>query len=217
MRVLRNEEMNYSAGIWTQGPWPAVPVTLSCLSPLVGRRQQRPPGGNKPQQHGDHPPGSAKHNRDHQKSYQGGSAPHPSGRSSHHGYSQNRRWHHNNMEHPSGDKGKAGAHRNAKETVPTENPRLEDALGDAGHVGLECPRSPDALTLAASERLTLLQPGCLEAETKLKDSIIPERGGERPKITLLQSSKDRLRRRLKEKVPVIEFSLFSCTREDSTR
>ncbi|XP_052516354.1 CBP80/20-dependent translation initiation factor isoform X1 [Budorcas taxicolor] len=165
------------------------------------RRQQRPPGGNKPQQHGDHPPGSAKHNRDHQKSYQGGSAPHPSGRSSHHGYSQNRRWHHSNMEHPSGDKGKAGAHRNAKETVPTEGPRLEDALGDAGHGGLESPRSPDALALAASERLTLLQPGCPEAETKLKDSIIPERGGERPKITLLQSSKDRLRRRLKEKVP----------------
>ncbi|KAB0366321.1 hypothetical protein FD754_010477 [Muntiacus muntjak] len=164
-------------------------------------RQQRPPGGNKPQQHGDHPPGSAKHNRDHQKSYQGGSAPHPSGRSSHHGYSQNRRWHHSNMEHPSGDKGKAGAHRNAKETVPTESPRLEDALGDAGHGGLESPRSPDALAPTASERLTLLQPGCPEAETKLKDSIIPERGGERPKITLLQSSKDRLRRRLKEKVP----------------
>ncbi|XP_027382151.1 CBP80/20-dependent translation initiation factor isoform X3 [Bos indicus] len=165
------------------------------------RRQQRPPGGNKPQQHGDHPPGSAKHNRDHQKSYQGGSAPHPSGRSSHHGYSQNRRWHHSNTEHPSSDKGRAGAHRNAKETVPTESPRLEDALGDAGHGGLESPRSPDALAPAASERLTLLQPGCPEAEIKLKDSIIPERGGERPKITLLQSSKDRLRRRLKEKVP----------------
>uniref|UniRef100_A0A4W2H1H1 Cap binding complex dependent translation initiation factor n=1 Tax=Bos indicus x Bos taurus TaxID=30522 RepID=A0A4W2H1H1_BOBOX len=163
------------------------------------RRQQRPPGGNKPQQHGDHPPGSAKHNRDHQKSYQGGSAPHPSGRSSHHGYSQNRRWHHSNTEHPSSDKGRAGAHRNAKETVPTESPRLEDALGDAGHGGLESPRSPDALAPAASERLTLLQPGCPEAEIKLKDSIIPERGGERPKITLLQSSKDRLRRRLKEK------------------
>lgn len=199
------------------GTLASTPVTLSCLSPLFGRRQQRPPGGNKPQQHGDHPPGSAKHNRDHQKSYQGGSAPHPSGRSSHHGYSQNRRWHHSNMEHPSGDKGKAGAHRNAKETVPTEGPRLEDALGDAGHGSLESPRSPDALALVASERLTLLQPGCPEAETKLKDSIIPERGGERPKITLLQSSKDRLRRRLKEKVPVIEFSLFSCTREDSTR
>ncbi|XP_032510362.1 CBP80/20-dependent translation initiation factor isoform X2 [Phocoena sinus] len=165
------------------------------------RRQQRPPGGNKPQQHGDHPPGSAKHNRDHQKSYQGGSVPHPSGRSTHHGYSQNRRWHHSNMKHPPGDKGEAGAHRNAKETVTMESPKLEDALEDAGHSGLEPPCSPDALAPVASERLPLLQPGGPEAETKRKDSIIPERSGERPKITLLQSSKDRLRRRLKEKVP----------------
>ncbi|XP_045313943.1 CBP80/20-dependent translation initiation factor isoform X10 [Leopardus geoffroyi] len=166
------------------------------------RRQQRPPGGNKPQQHGDHQPTvSAKHNRDHQKSYQGGSVPHPSGRPTHHGYSQNRRWHHSNMKHPPGDKGEAGAHRNAKETVAVESPKLEDALGDTGHGGLEPPRSPDAPASVASERLPPPQPGGPEAETKRKDSIIPERIGERPKITLLQSSKDRLRRRLKEKVP----------------
>ncbi|XP_045313942.1 CBP80/20-dependent translation initiation factor isoform X9 [Leopardus geoffroyi] len=164
------------------------------------RRQQRPPGGNKPQQHGDHQPTvSAKHNRDHQKSYQGGSVPHPSGRPTHHGYSQNRRWHHSNMKHPPGDKGEAGAHRNAKETVAVESPKLEDALGDTGHGGLEPPRSPDAPASVASERLPPPQPGGPEAETKRKDSIIPERIGERPKITLLQSSKDRLRRRLKEK------------------
>nr|XP_010585407.1 CBP80/20-dependent translation initiation factor [Loxodonta africana] len=163
------------------------------------RRQQRPPGGNKPQQHGDHQPGSAKHNRDHQKSYQGGSAPHPSGRPTHHGYSQNRRWHHSNMKHPPGDKGEAGAHRNAKETVTFEGSKLEDAPGDTGHGALETPRSPEALALVAPERLPPQQPGGPEAETKRKDSVIPERIGERPKITLLQSSKDRLRRRLKEK------------------
>ncbi|XP_064235273.1 CBP80/20-dependent translation initiation factor isoform X3 [Aotus nancymaae] len=166
------------------------------------RRQQRPPGGNKPQQHGDHQPGSAKHNRDHQKSYQGGSAPHPSGRPTHHGYSQNRRWHHGNTKHPPGDKGEAGAHRNAKETVTVESPKLEDTAGDTtGHGGLEAPRSPDALAPVASERLPPQQPGGPEVETKRKDNILPERIGERPKITLLQSSKDRLRRRLKEKVP----------------
>lgn len=142
--------------------------------------------------------------------------PHPSGRPTHHGYSQNRRWH-NNMKHPPGDKGEAGTHRNAKETVTMESAKLEDALGDTGHSGLEPPRSPDAPAPVASERLPPQQPGGPEAETKRKDSIIPERIGERPKITLLQSSKDRLRRRLKEKVPVIEFLLFSCTREDSTR
>ncbi|XP_034374303.1 CBP80/20-dependent translation initiation factor isoform X1 [Arvicanthis niloticus] len=167
------------------------------------RRQQRPPGGNKPQQHGDHQPGSAKHNRDHQKSYQGGSGPHPSGRSTHHGYSQNRRWHHGNMKHPPGDKGEAGSHRNAKETVTVENPKLEDGPGDTGHSGLEPPCSPDTLTPTASERPTPQPPGGPETETKHKDTVLPERLGERPKITLLQSSKDRLRRRLKEKVPDI--------------
>ncbi|XP_029327940.1 CBP80/20-dependent translation initiation factor isoform X1 [Mus caroli] len=164
------------------------------------RRQQRPPGGNKPQQHGDHQPGSAKHNRDHQKSYQGGSGPHPSGRPTHHGYSQNRRWHHGNMKHPPGDKGEVGSHRNAKETVTVENPKLEDGPGDTGHSGLEPPCSPDTLTPAASERPTPQPPGGPEAEIKHKDTVLPERLGERPKITLLQSSKDRLRRRLKEKV-----------------
>ncbi|XP_052011672.1 LOW QUALITY PROTEIN: CBP80/20-dependent translation initiation factor [Apodemus sylvaticus] len=163
------------------------------------RRQQRPPGGNKPQQHGDHQPGSAKHNRDHQKSYQGGSGPHPSGRPTHHGYSQNRRWHHGNMKHPPGDKGEAGGHRNTKETVTVENPKLEDGPGDTGHSGLEPPCSPDTLTPTASERPTPQPPVGPEAETKHKDTVLPERLGERPKVTLLQSSKDRLRRRLKEK------------------
>lgn len=121
------------------------------------------------------------------------------------------------MKHPPGDKGEAGAHRNAKETMTIESPKLEDTAGDTGHSGLEAPRSPDTLAPVASERLPPQQPGGPEVETKRKDSILPERTGERPKITLLQSSKDRLRRRLKEKVPVIEFLLFSCTREDSKR
>ncbi|KAB1256259.1 CBP80/20-dependent translation initiation factor, partial [Camelus dromedarius] len=108
------------------------------------------------------------------------------------------------MKHPPGDRGEAGAHRNAKETVAMESPKLEDAPGDTGHSGLEHSCSPDALAPAVSERLPLLPPGVLEAETKRKDSVIPERSGERPKITLLQSSKDRLRRRLKEKDEVAE-------------
>lgn len=121
------------------------------------------------------------------------------------------------MKHPPSDRGEAGAHRNAKETLTMESPKLEDALGDAGHSGLEPPRSPDGPAPVASERLPPQQPGAPEAETKRKDSIIPERIGERPKITLLQSSKDRLRRRLKEKVPVIEFSFFSSSWEDGVR
>lgn len=119
------------------------------------------------------------------------------------------------MKHPPGDKGEASSHRNAKENVTIENPKLEDSPGDTGHSGHEPPCSPDTLTPTASEKPTPQLPGGPEAETKHKDSVLPERLGERPKITLLQSSKDRLRRRLKEKVPVIEFSLFSCTWEDS--
>lgn len=103
------------------------------------------------------------------------------------------------MKHPPGDKGEAGSHRNAKETVTVENPKLEDGPGDTGHSGLEPPCSPDTLTPTASERPTPQLPGGSEAETKQKDTALPERLGERPKITLLQSSKDRLRRRLKEK------------------
>lgn len=103
------------------------------------------------------------------------------------------------MKHPPGDKGEAGSHRNAKETVTVENPKLEDGPGDTGHSGLEPPCSPDTLTPAASERPTPQLPGGPEAEIKHKDTVLPERLRERPKITLLQSSKDRLRRRLKEK------------------
>lgn len=103
------------------------------------------------------------------------------------------------MKHPPGDKGEVGSHRNAKETVTVENPKLEDGPGDTGHSGLEPLCSPDTLTPAASERPTPQPPGGPEAEIKHKDTVLPERLGERPKITLLQSSKDRLRRRLKEK------------------
>ncbi|KAK7822485.1 hypothetical protein U0070_001652 [Myodes glareolus] len=106
------------------------------------------------------------------------------------------------MKHPPGDKGEAGSHRNAKETVTVENPKLEDSPGDTGHSGLEPTCSPDSLAPTSSERPTPQPPGGPEAETKHKDSVLPERPGERPRITLLQSSKDRLRRRLKEKEEV---------------
>ncbi|XP_057261675.1 CBP80/20-dependent translation initiation factor isoform X2 [Pezoporus wallicus] len=148
------------------------------------RRQQRLPGGNKSQQHADHQQGGTKHNRDHQKLYQGGQAPHSSGRTGHHGYSQNRRWHHN-QKHSPNDK---ETHRNAKET---ENLKIEDTSVCTVHIPVETHRGPEAVEKQSQQYNQ-------EAETKRKDSI-HERIGERPKINLLQSSKDRLRRRLKEK------------------
>ncbi|XP_074851904.1 CBP80/20-dependent translation initiation factor isoform X2 [Carettochelys insculpta] len=154
------------------------------------RRQQRPAGGNKSQQqHTDHQQGPAKHNREHQKLYQGGQPPHSSGRQSHHGYSQNRRWHHN-QKHSPNDK---DAHRNAKET---ENLKIEDASVCTVHIPLEMHRSTEVVDRPSQQYIQ-------EPETKRRDSV-HERSGERPKVNLLQSSKDRLRRRLKEKdeVPV---------------
>ncbi|XP_048787543.1 CBP80/20-dependent translation initiation factor isoform X4 [Lagopus muta] len=156
------------------------------------RRQQRLPGGNKSQQHADHQQGGTKHNRDHQKLYQGGQAPHSSGRPGHHGYSQNRRWHHN-QKHSPNDK---ETHRSTKET---ENLKIEDTSTGTGQSPVEAQRSPEAVEKQS-------QPYSPEVETKRKDSI-HERVGERPKINLLQSSKDRLRRRLKEKTPCL--SLFT--------
>ncbi|NWH99973.1 CTIF factor, partial [Tichodroma muraria] len=148
------------------------------------RRQQRLPSGNKSQQHADHQQGGTKHNRDHQKLYQGGQAPHSSGRTGHHGYSQNRRWHHN-QKHSPNDK---ETHRNAKET---ENLKIEDSSACTVHVPAEAPRGPEAVEKQSQQCIP-------EPETKRKDSV-HERAGDRPKINLLQSSKDRLRRRLKEK------------------
>ncbi|XP_050800661.1 CBP80/20-dependent translation initiation factor isoform X4 [Gopherus flavomarginatus] len=157
------------------------------------RRQQRPPGGNKSQQqHTDHQQGTAKHNREHQKLYQGGQPPHSSGRPGHHGYSQNRRWHHNQKHSPNDRE----MHRNAKET---ENLKIEDASVCTVHIPLEMHRSTEIVERQSQQYIQ-------EPETKRRDSV-HERIGERPKVNLLQSSKDRLRRRLKEKMPCL--SLFT--------
>ncbi|XP_026522116.1 CBP80/20-dependent translation initiation factor isoform X2 [Notechis scutatus] len=152
------------------------------------RRKQRAPGGNKPQQHSENQQGTTKHNKEHQKPSQGGQAPHSSGRCGHHGYSQNRRWHHN-QKHSSNDK---ETHRNTKET---ENLKIEDTSVCTVHIPLEMHRNHDATERPSPQYLQ-------DPESKRKDSI-HERKNERPKVNLLQSSKDRLRRRLKEKDEVV--------------
>ncbi|MBN3322125.1 CTIF factor, partial [Atractosteus spatula] len=174
------------------------------------RRQQRPPGGGKsqnpqpqpqqqqapsqqhhqqvPQQQqqiAEHPQSNTKHTRQYQ-----GPGSHSSGRQGpgHHGYSQNRRWHHN-QKHAvglggAGDKEMPSSGiRNAKETESTkpEEPVLSkpEPEFDGGHT--EGPTQPQ------------------QSEGRRKDSH-----PDRPKVNLLQSSKERLRRRLKEKdeIPV---------------
>ncbi|XP_041090535.1 CBP80/20-dependent translation initiation factor-like isoform X2 [Polyodon spathula] len=171
------------------------------------RRQQRLPGGNKaqhPQQQQHQPPqqplqqqqlqhqeysqSNTKHNREHPRSYQGQSS-HPSGRqgSSHHGYSQNRRWHHNQKHQPApgGGSEKDTPNRNTKDTdnVRTEEPPL---------AGLWT--KPEAeLDNSQPEG-----PAPANSEVKRKNSLTDGH-----KVNLLQSSKERLRRRLKQKDEVL--------------
>ncbi|XP_063309931.1 CBP80/20-dependent translation initiation factor [Pelobates fuscus] len=153
------------------------------------RRKQKIHGGNKPPQpqQNDHQPVIAKHNtREHQKQYQGSQAPPSSGKQGHHGYSQNRRWHNNQKHLPNNN----DLQRHAKDT---DSLKIEDTSVCTVHIPLEIHRSTET-----SERIST---SGTDSETKRKDSI-QNQDRDRPKVNLLQSSKDRLRRRLKEKEEV---------------
>uniref|UniRef100_UPI00398E3882 CBP80/20-dependent translation initiation factor isoform X2 n=1 Tax=Pristiophorus japonicus TaxID=55135 RepID=UPI00398E3882 len=149
------------------------------------RRQQRTPGGNKvQQQHGEHQP-STKHNRDHSRQYQP-PAPHAAAKQGppNHGYSQQRRWQHNQRHSPNDKE----LNRNAKDSnnVQSEDPSHNPAqMAGELHKSTDLPSSPTQQNLHNSE-------------IKRKDSI-SDRPVDQPKVNLLESSKDRLKRRLKEK------------------
>ncbi|XP_058879752.1 CBP80/20-dependent translation initiation factor-like isoform X2 [Acipenser ruthenus] len=176
------------------------------------RRQQRPPSGNKAQhsqqqqqqhpppqqplqqqqqqlQHQDYPQSNTKHNREHSRPYQGQSL-HPSGRqgSSHHGYSQNRRWHHNQRHQPAPGGGGSEKDTPNRNTKDTENVRTEE------------PPSAGLWTKPETEldNSQLEGPAPANSEVKRKDSLTDGH-----KVNLLQSSKERLRRRLKQKDEVL--------------
>ncbi|XP_064165031.1 CBP80/20-dependent translation initiation factor isoform X2 [Anguilla rostrata] len=150
--------------------------------PAQQQQQQQQPKQPQPP-NTEHPSGNSKYARDHGRQFQG-PGPHPSGRQgqTHHGYSQNRRWHHNQKQ-PAAAGGEKGVPRNTKET---ENVRAEEPAP---------PRPDPAPDKGRSEGP---KPGSA-AEDKRRDS-----NAEGPRVSLLQSSKERLRRRLKEKddVPV---------------
>ncbi|KAE8636745.1 hypothetical protein XENTR_v10003115 [Xenopus tropicalis] len=161
-------------------------INLNDIEKVLPTWQQKPQGGNKqpPSQQNDHQPATAKHNsREHQRQYHGNPPPpHPSGKQGHHGYSQNRRWHHNQKHLPN------DLQRNAKET---DTLKIEDASVCTVHIPLDIHSNTDS-----TERHC---PPANDSEAKRKESI---QSRDRPKISLLQSSKDRLRRRLKEKEDV---------------
>ncbi|XP_029108500.1 CBP80/20-dependent translation initiation factor isoform X2 [Scleropages formosus] len=141
------------------------------------QQQQQQQQTHQQHQNTEHPAGNGRHAREHSRQFQGQS-PHLSGRqgSAHHGYSQNRRWHHN-QKHQGGAEEKPTP-RNAKDTESgkTEEPApgRAEPESDRGH-GSGSGRVPS---------------------TEDKHRAIHADG---PKVNLLQSSKERLRRRLKMK------------------
>ncbi|KAI1904825.1 hypothetical protein AGOR_G00009660 [Albula goreensis] len=160
-------------------------------SPQQQQQQQPPPSQQQQQvqQSTEHPAGNTKHAREHGRQFQG-QGPHPSGRQgpAHHGYSQNRRWHHNQKHQAAmgaspGPVGEKGGPKNTKETenvkaeepsAPGLDPNFDKGRGEGPHLSSN-------------------------AEDKRRNS-----NSDGPKVSLLQSSKERLRRRLKEKedIPV---------------
>ncbi|GCB63915.1 hypothetical protein scyTo_0007459 [Scyliorhinus torazame] len=150
------------------------------------RRQQRTPGGNKvQQQHGEHQPSNTKHNRDHSRQYQT-PAPHAAGKQGppNHGYSQQRRWQHNQRHSPNDKE----LNRNAKDS---SNVQSEDPSHSPVQVAGEMHKPTDPPSSPTQQNLQ-------NSEIKQKDSI-SDRQVDQPKVYLLESSKVRLKRRLKEK------------------
>ncbi|XP_029372125.1 CBP80/20-dependent translation initiation factor isoform X3 [Echeneis naucrates] len=136
------------------------------------------------------------------RQYQGGNGQRQGG-PPHHGYSQNRRWHHNQkgqghgQTNATGDKGLALRSTKDKET---ENVKPGD---EQIRQQQDCSsKNPNESTKSESTPIANAFPHL----TVNKESPNPAGGGkasegqsEQPKISLLQSSKERLRRRLKDK------------------
>ncbi|XP_044190089.1 CBP80/20-dependent translation initiation factor isoform X2 [Thunnus albacares] len=133
------------------------------------------------------------------RQYQGGHGQRQGG-PPHHGYSQNRRWHHNQkgqghgQTNPTCDKGLPPRTTKDKETenvkVGNEQFRPTEEPQDSSRSPNESPKSESTFNTTAFPDLTVNPPGSGKAS---------EGHSKQPKISLLQSSKERLRRRLKDK------------------
>ncbi|XP_068191227.1 CBP80/20-dependent translation initiation factor isoform X2 [Antennarius striatus] len=109
----------------------------------------------------------------------------------HHGYSQNRRWHHNQKGHgPPGDNGAPPKTTKDKET---ENVKLGDQL-------IRPPQSPRDLPQSEWTPIANAPPEpAANEEAPTGGRKMGEGRTDKPRVVLLQSSKERLRRRLKDK------------------
>ncbi|KAM4533066.1 CBP80/20-dependent translation initiation factor isoform 2-T2 [Fundulus diaphanus] len=137
------------------------------------------------------------------RQHQGGHAGPRQGGPPHHGYSQNRRWHHNQKGQGHGQTNTAGDKEASPKTTKdkeTENVKVGD---EQIRPPQDCNnRSPNesAKSAPAPSATAPRDP------TANKESLVRPPSGkasedqaEQPKVSLLQSSKERLRRRLKDK------------------
>ncbi|MEQ2196801.1 hypothetical protein XENOCAPTIV_013456 [Xenoophorus captivus] len=123
----------------------------------------------------------------------------------HHGYSQNRRWHHNQKVQGHGQTNAAGDKEAFPKTTTDkeiENVKVVDEqfrpLQDCNN------RSPNESPKSAPtpSATALPDPTVNKESLNMPPSLKASDGqAEQPRVSLLQSSKERLRRRLKDKVP----------------
>ncbi|XP_074546445.1 CBP80/20-dependent translation initiation factor [Halichoeres trimaculatus] len=133
------------------------------------------------------------------RQYQGGHGQRQGG-ASHHGYSQNRRWHHNQKGQGHGQTNSPGDRGvSPRTTKETENVKAGDEIRSPQDCKSKSPNESPKSESTPSRNI-------VPDPTVRKESLNPAGGGkagegqsERPKISLLQSSKERLRRRLKDK------------------
>ncbi|XP_042191983.1 CBP80/20-dependent translation initiation factor isoform X2 [Callorhinchus milii] len=153
------------------------------------RRQQRNQGGNKAlqqqqqQQQTEHQPNYPKQSREHRQHQP--PASHPSGKQGppNHGYSQQRRWQHS-QRHPANDKDSS---RNVKDSKDVPGEESWHSLGQTAGDPQKPTETPGSPT-----------PASQNSDIKSEESV-SDQHADRPKVSLLESSKDRLKRRLKEK------------------
>uniref|UniRef100_A0A3P8TE39 CBP80/20-dependent translation initiation factor n=1 Tax=Amphiprion percula TaxID=161767 RepID=A0A3P8TE39_AMPPE len=193
---------------------------------VSARRQQRPQGGgggggggkNQPQQVLQQSPQQQRAQTQQQspelgdnrnnsagrppRQYQGGHGQRQGG-PPHHGYSQNRRWHHNQkgqghgQTNTSGDKGVPPRTTKDKETenVKLGDEQIRPPQDWSSKNPNESPKSDSVPSTNVFPDLTINK----ESPNPPRSGKASEGQSEQPKISLLQSSKERLRRRLKDK------------------
>nr|XP_020498670.1 CBP80/20-dependent translation initiation factor [Labrus bergylta] len=133
------------------------------------------------------------------RQYQGGHGQRQGG-ASHHGYSQNRRWHPNQKGQGHGQTNAPGDRGvSPKTTKETENVKPADEIRSPQDYRNMSPNESPKSESTPSKNAFPDLPVSKESPNPPGSGKAGEGQSERPKISLLQSSKERLRRRLKDK------------------